>query len=106
MKTRAQWSPFEWVASFGCLIASTALIVLIFKLGLARLPLALLLIGAGSLLSAMSWAPDLLVKPTLPASMRDMAPVAIPRIAAFFLSIAVYLALLGTILAWVSPGSL
>src|SRR2546421_373877 len=100
MKTRAEWSTLEWITCFTCLIASTAIVILIFLLDRGRWALAAYLLGAGLIFSAMSWAPGLLLRPTLPKSLRDMDPVPIPRVASFFFSLGVYCLLAGTVLAW------
>jgi|tagenome__1003787_1003787.scaffolds.fasta_scaffold20752324_3 hypothetical protein len=100
MRTRADWSPAEWAVCFLCMLGSTGLLVLAF---LAHKPMRLtfLLVGASVILAAISWAPNLLLRPTVPQSPRDMAPVEIPRIASFTVTLGVYLLLVGTVVAWV-----
>ena len=65
-----------------------------------------LLLGASSVLTALSWAPNLLLKPTLPTTFADMEPVEIPRVAAFFIAMGAFLLIVGTIVAWVLRGEL
>jgi len=100
MRTRADWSLAEWAVCFLCMLASTGLLALAF---LAHRPKALifLFVGAGVILAAISWAPTLLLRPTVPRSSRDMAPVEIPRIASFTVTLGVYLLLVGTVVAWI-----
>ncbi len=69
----------------------TSWIALVLSFMLRRqLPLALLLIGVGVIFAAFSWAPNILLRPTLPNSIRDMSAVEIPRIASFTLALGIY----------------
>jgi hypothetical protein len=100
VRSRADWSLAEWIVCGLCLAAATSCIVfmVLYK---PSWTLLLLLYGAGLILLGMSWAPGLLLKPTVPTSPSDMEPVAIPKIASFALALGTYCLLGGAILVWI-----
>jgi hypothetical protein len=100
MRTRSDWSGMEWAICYICLIASSALLILLFAGPTRSLPIAFLIVGASFILGAASWIPGLLIKPPVPASLGDMQPVEIPRVAAFVLILAAYILIAGAIVGW------
>jgi hypothetical protein len=82
------------------MLAATSLVVfmILYKLSWGLL---LLFFGAATVLTALSWAPGLLLKPTVATSPRDMETVEIPKIASSFLALGAYCLLAGAILAWI-----
>ena len=99
MKPRSQWSLLEWLACYVCMFASASLLLFAFvRPHLASISLS---VGGSILLAALSWCPNLLLRPIVPRAVHDMESVKIPRVAAFALAISAYVLLAGAVAVWV-----
>lgn len=100
MKSRSDWKWPDWVARYVCALSGLALLVVaarsFYEQHFRFVPL---LIAAAIILEGLSWAPQLLLSPKLPAAKSWFEPMEVPRITAFMLAHGSYWLIFGLIVA-------